>query len=78
MFKKQYILKFGYQFLLYNTYYLYLLMKEIDNILTHFGDATYQKYIFLAARCVQLDNGVTSPWLQEWEGELQLCWLLLL
>ena len=44
-------------------------MKEIDNILTHFGDATYQKYIFLATRCVQLDNGVTSPWLQEWEGE---------
>jgi hypothetical protein len=36
-------------------------MKKNDKILTRFGDATYQKYIFLAARGVQLDNGLT-PW----------------
>ena len=36
------ILEFGYHFLLCNTYCVYLLMKKIDKILTHFGDATYQ------------------------------------
>ena len=36
-------------------------MKKFDKILTHFGDATYQKYIFWVARGVQLDNGVNPP-----------------
>ena len=36
-------------------------MKKFDKILTHFGDATYQKYIFWVAHGVQLDNGVTPP-----------------
>jgi hypothetical protein len=42
-FIKKQILKFGYYFLLYNRYHVYLLIKKIDKNLTHFGDANYQK-----------------------------------
>ena len=35
--------------------------------MTHFGDATYQKYFFWAAHGVQLDIGVTPPMLASWE-----------
>ena len=46
-----------------DTVYIYS-WKTIDKILTHFGDATYQKWdFFLAARGAQLDNGVTPLWL---------------
>ena len=41
--------------------YIYSWQKKIDKIFTHFGDATYQKYNFLATRGVQLDNEVSPP-----------------
>ena len=44
-----------------DTVYIYS-WEKIDKTLTHFGDATYQKYIFfVVARSVQIDNGVTPP-----------------
>ena len=47
-------------FLLCYRYHVYLLMKKIKKILTHFGDANFQKKkYFLAARDVQLDNVTT-------------------
>ena len=57
--KKHRSFDFGYHFLLCNRYRVSLLMKQTNKLLTHFNDATYRNYIFLAERGVQLDNGVT-------------------
>ena len=38
--------------LLCNGYRVYLLMKKIDKILTHFGDALCRKYIFFLSHVV--------------------------
>ena len=63
-----------------DTMYIYS-WKEIDEILTHFGHATYQSKFFLAACGVQLDNGVTPPppvpsnlW---WQKNLRKVYILL-
>ena len=63
--KKKQILKFGYYFLLCNKYQVYLLMEKnwIKFWLILVMQLTKNK-IVLAARGVQLDNGVTSPWIQ--------------
>ena len=47
-----------------NTYHVYLLMKQIDKILTYLGDALCKICNLFVARGVQLDNGVHSPGLQ--------------
>ena len=58
---KKHIIKFGYHSLICNKYRVYILM--IDKILIRFCDATLK--FFCLARDVLLDNGVTSPCVQQ-------------
>ena len=57
------IIKFGYYFVLCNRYQVYLIMKKslIKFWFILVMQLTKSKFV-LAARGVQLDNGVTSPW----------------
>ena len=40
---KKKVTTFGYHFVLCNRYFVFVLMKKNDKILTHFGDANLKK-----------------------------------